>query len=216
MEEQDISYELKSALPNKSINEDGTTTDLAGNVVDLETADDAWKNKPALPNKWLNPDGTTSTLIEIVASIVDTDIFVVVEELPQTGNPKKIYIVPNGDGGFDEYRWTGTKWDNIGMIEFDITQYDTKDQVNAKIATALQAAKDYTDAQIGTLMDYVDRQDRQTLTFANTSATEKANTAESNAKAYADTKKAEAISSANSYTDTAIQTSITQVLGGNY
>lgn len=141
-------YELQSSLANKSMNPDGTVTDLAGNPVDPATADEGWLNKPSLPNKWLNPDGSISTLSEIVASIVDTDIFVIVDELPASGNPKKIYLVPNGSGGFDEYHWTGTKWDNIGMIEFDINNYDTKEQVNAKITAALQEAKTYTDNQI--------------------------------------------------------------------
>jgi len=212
-------------LPNKAINEDGSVTDLAGNLVDLETADVGWKNKPALPNKWLNPDGTTSTLTEIIASIVDTEIFVVVEELPDTGNPKKIYIVPNGTGGFNEYRWTGTKWDNIGMIEFDITQYDTREQVEAKIATALQTAKDYADAKLVEAKSYADgkastaesnAKDYADGLASNYDPAGSASSAETAAKSYADTKKSEAISSANGYTDSAIQSSITQVLGGSY
>ena len=122
-------FKSKKALPNKLLQEDGTITDLAGNVV--TEAVEVYNGKPALPNKWLNPDGTYSTLNEIIASMVDTDIFVVVDSLPASGNPQKIYIVPNGDGTFDEYRWTGTEWDNIGMIEFDIENFYTKDQADS-------------------------------------------------------------------------------------
>ena len=119
----------KNALPNKLIQEDGTITDITGQEVISSV--DAYKNKPALPNKFLNPDGTYSTLNEIIASMVDTSIYVLVDELPEEGDPQKIYIVPNGDGSFNEYRWTGTNWDNIGMIEFDLTNYYTKTETDS-------------------------------------------------------------------------------------
>ena len=145
----DIGYEFKKSLPNKLVQEDGTITDITGKPV--ENASDAYDSKPALPNKFLNPDGTYSTLNEIIASMIDTDIFIIVDELPAQGNPQKIYIVPNDDGTFTEYHWTGTKWDNIGMIDFDLTQYYTKDEVEAKITAALAEAKAYTDQQISTI-----------------------------------------------------------------
>ena len=122
-------YDSKQALPNKLLQEDGTITDITGAVVTGAT--DAYNAKPALPNKFLNPDGTCSTLNEIIASMIDTDIFIVVDELPEEGEPQKIYLVPNNKGGFDEYLWTGTGWDNIGMLEFDIDNFYTKDQTNA-------------------------------------------------------------------------------------
>lgn len=169
----DFILNSKQALPNKLLQDDGTITDITGKAV--TSAVDAYNTKPALPNKFLNPNGSYSTLNEIIASIVDTSIYVIVEELPQEGNPQKIYLVPSKNGSFIEYHWTGSKWDPIGMIEFDISQYSTTEEMNQAIASALLSAKDY-----------------------------------------ADTKKAEAISSANGYTDTAIQTSIIQVLGGSY
>ena len=136
----------KPALPNKLLQDDGTVTDITGKEV--INSIDAYNKKPALPNKFLNPDGTYSTLNEIIASMVDTSIYVIVDELPAEGNPQKIYLVPDGKGGFIEYHWTGTKWDPIGMVEFDITKYSTTEQMNHAIATALQNAKDYTDQQI--------------------------------------------------------------------
>jgi len=166
-------YDLKSALPNKVLDEDGNITDLFGKPVNPSSQ--AYANKVSLPNKWLNPDGTYSTLTEIIGGAIDTDVFVIVEELPETGDPKKIYLVPDDKGGFIEYHWTGSKWDPVGMVEFDLSNYWTISQVQQAIANALQASKDY-----------------------------------------ADTKKTEAISSANEYTDSAIQSSITQVLGGEY
>lgn len=108
-------YKNKRALPNKMLNEDGSITDLFGNAV--TPSSEAYKNKSSLPNKWLNPDGTYSTLNELIAGAIDTDIFVIVDELPEEGNPKKIYLVPDGEGGFDEYHYVDGKWDPIGAID---------------------------------------------------------------------------------------------------
>lgn len=177
--ENDATYILdsKKGLPNKLLQADGTTTDMLGNVV--VNPDEAWNSKPALPNKWLNPDGTYSTLNEIIASMVDTSIYVIVDELPQEGNPQKIYLVPDGKGGFVEYHWTGTKWDPIGAVEIDLSNYSTTQEM----MNAIEAA--------GVL------------------------TLES-AKAYADEVETSAVSTANQYTDSAIQTSITNVLNKSY
>lgn len=200
-------YELKKSLPNKMVNENNTITDLAGNPVSNAVIE--YENKQALPNKWLNPDGTYSTLAEILSDMIDTDLFIVVEELPASGNVNKIYLLTDGDK-LTEYHWTGTKWDPIGMVEFDISKYSTTEQMNATIAAALNSAKAYTDAKLAEAKSYADG------LGSNYDPAGSASSAETAAKAYADTKKSEAISSSNGYTDTAIQTSITQVLGGSY
>ena len=145
--ENDATYILdsKQALPNKLLQTDGTVTDISGNVV--VNGDDTWNAKPALPNKWLNPDGTYSTLNEIIAGIVDTDIYVIVDELPAEGNQQKIYLVPDDKGGFVEYHWTGAKWDPIGMLEFDLSNYSTTQEMMNAIEAAgvltLNSAKSY-------------------------------------------------------------------------
>ena len=129
-------FDSKKGLPNKLLQPDGTTTDIQGHVV--VNADEGWDAKPALPNKWLNPDGTYSTLNEIIASMVDTSIYVIVDELPTEGNPQKIYLVPDGKGGFVEYHWIGTKWDPVGMGEFDISNYSTtQEMMNANEAAGI-------------------------------------------------------------------------------
>lgn len=207
--ENDATYILdsKAGLPNKLLQADGTTTDMLGNVV--VNPDNAWDSKPALPNKWLNPDGTYSTLNEIIASMVDTSIYVIVDELPAEGNTQKIYLVSDGKGGFVEYHWTGEKWDPVGMIEFDITKYSTTQEMMNAIEAAgvltLNSAKTYAEGQASTAE-----------ANAKSYADEKAGVAEQNAKDYADGVGTNAIASANQYTDTAIQTSITNVLNKSY
>lgn len=165
-------YQLKSALPNKSYNEDGTTTDLLGNVVQNPVPE--YENKQSLPNKWLNPDGSYSTLLELISGAIDTELFIVVKELPESGQTNKIYLLTDGDE-LIEYHWTGEKWDPIGMVEFNLADYSTtQEMMNAIEASGV-------------------------LTL-------------NSAKKYADDVK----TSANQYTDTAIQTSITEVLNKSF
>lgn len=133
-------YLYKNALPNKMLDDNGNIKTISGNTV--LTSVPEYENAISLPNKFLNPDGTYSTLNEILASMIDVDIFVPVQELPDIGEDNKIYLVPNGKGTFDEYFWNGSAWDKIG--ELDISNLATKKEVEQ----ALQAAKDYTDSQI--------------------------------------------------------------------
>lgn len=135
-------YDSKSALPNKLIKEDGTITDLMGNVVTDST--EVYDNKIALPNKFLNPDGSYSTLQEIIAGAIDTDIFIIVQELPATGEENKIYLVPKTSGtGFVEWIYADSQWDTIGELEIDLSAYSTTEEMNAAIAEALAEAKTY-------------------------------------------------------------------------
>lgn len=145
-------YQLKSALPNKSYNEDGTTTDLLGNIVQNPVPE--YENKQSLPNKWLNPDGSYSTLLELISGAIDTELFVVVEELPEEGNPNKIYLLTDGDE-LIEYHWTGSKWDPIGMVQFDLSKYSTTEQMNEAIMAALNSAKAYADTLFGNVVPEV-------------------------------------------------------------
>ena len=201
-------YELKKALPNKSYNENGTTTDLLGNEV--INAVPEYANKPSLPNKWLNPDGSYSTLLELISGAIDTELFVVVDELPATGKSNKIYLLTQPDGTCIEYIYVNDKWDPVGMVQFDLSKYSTTEQMNAAIAAALNSAKAYADTKLVEAKSYADG------LAGNYDPAGSASSAEAAAKDYADTKKSEAISSSNGYTDNAIQTSITQVLGGSY
>lgn len=147
MARNDIGYDSKAALPNKLILDDGTVTDIAGTPVSEST--DLYKSKPALPNKLLNPDGSYSTLNEIIGSMIDTNIFILVDELPEIGEENKIYVVPNEAGtGFNEYMWNGVQWNSIGMIEFDINAYYTREETEELIAESLDEAKEYVDTQI--------------------------------------------------------------------
>ena len=140
-------YDLKNAIPNKLLNKDGTITDLLGN--DINNTVKEYDLKPAIPNKVLNPDGSYSTLTELLYGAFDTDLFVVVQELPETGDSKKIYLVPNGKGTFDEYHYHNDKWDPIGTL--DISNLVTTEELQ----NALAEAKDYTDKEISKIVSLV-------------------------------------------------------------
>lgn len=153
-------YELKNSLPNKLLQDDGTITDIAGNPVTNTVTE--YDNSPSLPNKFMNPDGSYSTLNEIIASMIDVDIFVPVQELPEIGEDNKIYLIPNGRGTFDEYFWNGSKWDKIG--ELDISNLATKSEVEQ----CLIDAKAYVDKKI---KEYVPLQAFSNYPAINTTGT---------------------------------------------
>ena len=112
-------YENKPAIPNKLLQQDGSITDLMGNVV--TSATETYNNKVSIPNKFLNPDGTYSTLSDIIGGSIGGDLFVVVDELPTEGEPNKIYLVPDGEGGFNEYHYINGKWDPVGTIDVGVS-----------------------------------------------------------------------------------------------
>lgn len=117
------SLSRKRAIPNKLLQEDGTVTDLMGNQVVNST--EIYNKKPALPNKFLNPDGSYSTLSEILGKVIDTTLFIVVDTLPEIGNPNKIYLVSNDTGSFDEYFWNNkNQWDKIGALNVPMQSFE--------------------------------------------------------------------------------------------
>ena len=117
------SLSRKRAIPNKLLQEDGTVTDLMGNQVVNST--EIYNKKPALPNKFLNPDGSYSTLSEILGKVIDTTLFIVVDTLPEIGNPNKIYLISNNTGSFDEYFWNSkNQWDKIGALNVPMQSFE--------------------------------------------------------------------------------------------
>lgn len=121
-------FKSKKALPNKLMQEDGSITDMLGNPVTDSVAE--YDSKTSLPNKWMNPDGSYSTLNEIIAGAIDTDLFIVVTELPEVGEENKIYLVPKESGtGFVEWAYIDGQWDTIGELEIDLSDYPTTEEM---------------------------------------------------------------------------------------
>ena len=132
----DVVYELSKALPNKWLNPDGSITDGQGNIIspgNLSMAE-LYKNSKSQVNKYIDTDGETKTQAQISA-----EIFVPVDKLPETGEKDKIYLVPAEDGTFDEYYWVvdQNKWEMLGNVKLDLSDYPTFEQMNTAIDNAV-------------------------------------------------------------------------------
>lgn len=132
----DIVYELSKALPNKWLNPDGSITDGQGNIISPGNSSMAelYKNSKSQVNKYIDTDGETKTQAQISA-----EIFVPVDKLPETGEKDKIYLVPAEDGTFDEYYWvvSESKWEVLGNVRIDLSNYPTTEQMNQAIDQAV-------------------------------------------------------------------------------
>lgn len=133
----DQAYELSKALPNKWLNPDGSITDGQGNIISPATTTMAavYKTSKSIVNKFIDVDGETKTYEQI-----SMDIFVPVDKLPETGEKNKIYLVPAENGTFDEYYWINDKWELLGNVALDLSDYPTFDQMNTAINEAIYGA----------------------------------------------------------------------------
>lgn len=130
----DQAYELSKALPNKWLNPDGSITDSQGNIISpaTEAMANVYKVSKSLVNKFVDVDGETKTYEQI-----SLNIFVPVDKLPETGENNKIYLVPADNGTFDEYYWIDGKWEVLGNVALDLSDYPTFEQMNSAINDAI-------------------------------------------------------------------------------
>lgn len=133
----DQAYELSKALPNKWLNPDGSITDSQGNIISpaTEAMASVYKVSKSIVNKFIDIDGETKTYEQI-----SLNIFVPVDKLPATGEKNKIYLVPAENGTFDEYYWINDKWELLGNVALDLSDYPTIEQMNAAINEAIYGA----------------------------------------------------------------------------
>lgn len=130
-------YELSKALPNKLLNADGSITDFRGNIISPANEANAkvFSQLKSIPNKFITESGEVKDFAQVSLAL-----FVPVDVLPEEGETNKIYLVPSGDGTFEEYYWTGAKWDIIGGVSLDLSNYPTFQQMTAAINAAVYDA----------------------------------------------------------------------------
>lgn len=131
-------YDLTKAMPNKLLNADGSITDFQGNIISPanEANAEVYNKSKAIANKFITENDDIKTYAEI-----SVEIFIVVDTLPEEGEKNKIYLVPSSDGMFDEYFYNdNNKWDKIGEVSIDLSNYPTFDQMNSAINTAIFGA----------------------------------------------------------------------------
>ena len=139
-------FNLLKSMPNKLLNKDGSITDFQGNII--LPADDSraetYRLSKAIANKFLNSDEEIKTYAEI-----SVQLFTIVDVLPIEGEKNKIYLVPSENGMFDEYFWNdNNKWDKIGEVTIDLSNYPNKQEVADAIAANSTADREYTDNAI--------------------------------------------------------------------
>lgn len=127
-------YELSKAIPNKWLNPDGSITDGQGNIITPGSPlmADIYKNSKSQINKYIDTDGETKTQAQI-----SMDIFTPVDKLPASGEKNKIYLVPASNGTFDEYYWIENRWEMLGNVSLDLSNYPTIEQMNTAINNAV-------------------------------------------------------------------------------
>ena len=129
-------YEMSKSLPNKWLNPDGSITDGQGNIISpaSEIGKEVYKSSKSCVNKFVDTDGESKKYEQI-----SMDIFVAVDKLPETGEKNKIYLVPAENGTFNEYYWVvdQNKWEELGNVSLDLSNYPTFDQMNAAINEAV-------------------------------------------------------------------------------
>lgn len=132
-------YELSKAIPNKWLNPDGSITDGQGNIISPGSAimAELYKSSKSQVNKYIDTDGETKTQAQI-----SMELFVPVDKLPETGEKNKIYLVPASNGTFDEYYWlvNEAKWEMLGNVSIDLSNYPTTEQMNQAINQAVYGA----------------------------------------------------------------------------
>lgn len=86
-----------------------------------------------------------TTVANLLAQ-VDTQLYLVVAELPTTGNPNKIYLVPSSDpetqNTLDEFIWVDNAWEKIGAVSVDLSNYFNKTEINSMLDTLETSKQD--------------------------------------------------------------------------
>lgn len=94
----------------------------------------------ALAN-YMDKSEIEDALAEVIADAAGLK-FESVDELPETGTPNIIYLVPNGtEGGNvkDEYMWIDGAWEPLGSTSVNLQNYWSKDELRVMTTEELQA-----------------------------------------------------------------------------
>jgi len=71
----------------------------------------------------------------IINSTVDPDIFRVVDELPETGEENRIYLIIEDGGIAEQWVWINDTWKDKGSMDVDISDFITADDARAILET---------------------------------------------------------------------------------
>ncbi len=113
-------------------------------VSELENDENFIKNSVNnLVNYYLKSETYTKEEVNSIVGNIQTLNLEIVQELPQTGDTNKTYLVPRQigqtDNIYDEYVYVNNKWECIGSTQADLNNYYTKGESDAKYVTKTEA-----------------------------------------------------------------------------
>lgn len=83
-----------------------------------------------------NASQVTTAINAAIAGISGIS-FEIVQQLPQTGDPGTIYLVPAGQSStgdiYDEWIYINSAWEELGTTAVDLTDYTTWDSTNEEL-----------------------------------------------------------------------------------
>ena len=127
-----------------------------------------------LANYYLKSETYTQAEVNALIGSVTTISFLVVQELPTTGQNNIIYLVPKNpaqtDNIYDEYIYINNDWEKIGDTEIDLSNYYTKTQTDNIIA-GLDGSVTGTPSASKTLTSFSETDGVVSATFGDISIT---------------------------------------------
>jgi hypothetical protein len=96
-----------------------------------------------------NSNGTTT-----ISAV--SDLYIIVQILPAVGDPNRIYMVPDGSGGYFQYIYEGGSWYPLGSsggATVDLSNYYNKQNVDSLLSNKANITDVYTQAQTNTLLN---------------------------------------------------------------
>lgn len=76
---------------------------------------------------------------------IDNELFIIVLELPEIGKGNKIYLAPktgtDNNNKYDEYIYINNKWEALGTITIDLSNFFDKDEINTLLDTKVDISK---------------------------------------------------------------------------
>lgn len=149
----------------------------------------------------------TKTEVDDLINNIDTGRFEVVQQLPQTGEDKVIYLVPKQGGGYTEYVWIEDDgaFEEIGDTDIDLSDYYTKSETDALLDDKADANTVYTKTETDNLLDdKADATSVYTKTETDDLLDAKADAATTYTKTEVDTALAGKANQATTYTKTEV------------
>lgn len=128
--------ENTQSIQNEVLARQSADTALNSRVTILENAGFITKSVNDLLNYYTKTDTYTKTEVQSLIAGLTGVSFTVVEELPETGESNIIYLVPktgSDNDYYNEYIYVSDKWELIGSTQIDLTNYYTKEQINAML-----------------------------------------------------------------------------------